>query len=125
MTYLDTLALGQTDPWLFTANDENVALTGCELIVNSILDVNDVEATVVTFTVSDDAHTALVTTTSHHSDDTSVELNEVADLASSQVNLDRVVDLDLWVWVADPTTSLSAFPCLLISPKPCSTADRC
>lgn len=98
---LDALALGQRDPWLLTANDEDVALTGSELIVDSILDVHNVEATVVALTMRDDTHTTLVTTTSHHSDDTGIELNEVGDLASRQVDLDRVVDLDLWVWVAD------------------------
>jgi len=98
---LDTLALWQTDPWLFTANDEDVALTGCEFIVHGILDVHDVEATVVTLTMRDDTHTTLITTTGHHGDDTGVELNEVGDLASREVNLDRVVDLDLWVWVAN------------------------
>jgi hypothetical protein len=105
LSYLDTLALGQTDPWLFTANDENVALTGSELIVNSILDVYNVEATIVTLTMRNDTHTTLVTTTSHHSDDSGIELNKVGDLARSEVDLDCVVDLDLWVWVTDPTCS--------------------
>ena len=126
--YLDTLALWQTDPWLFTANDEDVALTGCEFIVHGILDVHDVEATVVTLTMRDDTHTTLITTTGHHGDDTGVELNEVGDLASREVNLDRVVDLDLWVWVANPVNSLVRLSHALIdyvSPKPCSTADRC
>jgi len=125
---LDTLALWQTDPWLFTANDEDVALTGCEFIVHGILDVHDVEATVVTLTMRDDTHTTLITTTGHHGDDTGVELNEVGDLASREVNLDRVVDLDLWVWVANPVNSLVRLSHALIdyvSPKPCSTADRC
>lgn len=32
---------------------------------------------------------------------TSIELDEVGDLARVQVNADGVVDLDEWVWVAD------------------------
>jgi hypothetical protein len=100
---LDTLALWQRDPWLLRTDDENVALTGSERVVNSILDVNDVKASIVTLAVSDDTNTTHVTTTSNHSDDTSVELDEVRDLAGGEVNLDSVVDLDGWVRVTDTT----------------------
>ena len=99
---LDTLALGQGDPGLLLANDENVALTGGEAVVNGVLDVDNVEATIVTLTVGDDTNTTHVTTTSDHSDHTSVELDEVGDLASRKVNLNCVVDLDGWVGVTDP-----------------------
>jgi hypothetical protein len=105
--YLDTLALGQADPGLLLSNDENVALTGCELVVKSVLDVDDVETTIVALSVSDDTNTAHVTTTSHHSNGASVELDEVRDLAGCKVNLDGVVDLDGWVWVADPVLFIS------------------
>ena len=98
---LDTLALGQGDPGLPLANDENVALTGSKAVVNSVLDVDDVEATIVTLTVGDDTNTAHVTTTSDHGNGTGVELDEVSDLASGKVNLDSVVDLDGRVRVAD------------------------
>jgi len=98
---LDTLALWKRDPWLLTANDENVALTGSELVVDGVLDVNNVETTIVSLTVSDDTNTTHVTTTSGHGDDTSVELDEVGDLARGEVDLDGVVDLDGWVWVTD------------------------
>lgn len=98
---LDTLALGQGDPGLLLANDENVALTGGESVVNGVLDVDNVEASVVTLTVGDDTNTAHVTTTSDHGDGASVELDEVGDLAGGEVNLDGVVDLDQGVGVAD------------------------
>lgn len=78
---LDTLALGEGDPGLLLADDEDVALTGGELVVNGVLDVDDVEATVVTLTVGDDTDTTHVTTTSGHGDHTSVEADEVNDLA--------------------------------------------
>lgn len=63
-------------------NDENVGFTSSEGVVNSVLDVDDTEATLVAFTVSEDTNTAHVTTTSNHADDTSIELDEVSDLAS-------------------------------------------
>lgn len=98
---LDTLALGQGDPGLILANDENVALTGGKAVVNGVLDVDNVEATVVTLTVGDDTNTAHVTTTSDHGNGASVELDEVGDLAGGEVNLDGVVDLDQRVRVTD------------------------
>lgn len=98
---LDTLALGQGDPGALRADDEDVALTGGEGVVNSVLDVDDVETTIVALTVGDDTNTTHVATTGDHGNGTSVELNEVGNLASVQVNLDSVVDLDQGVGVAD------------------------
>lgn len=103
---LDTLALGQGDPWLIGTNDENVILAGSERVVNGILDVDNVEASIMTLTVGDDTNTTHVTTTGCHRNDTSIELDEVGDLASGKVNLDGVVDLDAWVWVSDTTRGI-------------------
>lgn len=118
---LDTLALWQRDPWLLLSNDtarlsalqsgsvnrqrnlHDVGLTSGELVVNSVLDVDNVEASVVALTVGDDTNTAHVTTTSDHDDDASVELDEVGNLAGRKVDLDGVVDLDGGVGVTDPT----------------------
>ena len=102
-TNLDTLALGEGDPWLLLSNDEDVALTRSERVVNSILDVDDVETTIVALTVSDDTDTTHVTTTSSHGDDSGIELDELGDLAGGKVDLHGVIDLDGWVGVADTT----------------------
>lgn len=106
---LDTLTLGQGDPWLFASDDENVVLAGGEAVVYRILDVDNVEASVVALAVGDDTNTAHVTTTSGHGDDTSVELDEVGDLAGGEVDLHGVVDLNGWVRVADTKNIGSAF----------------
>jgi hypothetical protein len=100
-TYLDTLALGERDPGLVVTNDEDVALTGSEGVVNGVLDVDNVETTIVTLTVSNDTNTTHVAATSDHADNASVEADKVGDLASGNVNLDGVVDLDGRVGVAD------------------------
>ena len=100
---LDTLALGQRDPWLIRADDEDVVLTGSEGVVYGILDVDNVEASIVALTMGDDTNTSHVTTTSSHCDDTSIELDGIGDLASGEINLDGVVDLDAGVWVSDTT----------------------
>ena len=80
---LDTLALWQGDPRLLAANDEDVGLTSSELVVDGVLDVHDVEASVVALTVGDDTDTSHVATTGGHGDNTSVESDEVVDLAYS------------------------------------------
>lgn len=106
-SYLDTLALGQADPRLLLADDENVAFPGSERVVNGILDVDNVETTIVSLTVSDDTNTTHVATTSNHGNHTSVESDEVGNLSGGEVNLDCVVDLDGRVGVSD-TINLSA-----------------
>jgi hypothetical protein len=98
---LDTLALGQGDPGLLLANDEDVALAGGEGVVNGVLEVDDGEATIVTLAVGDDTDTTHVATAGNHGNGTSVELDEVLDLAGLEVDLDGVVDLDQRVGVAD------------------------
>lgn len=111
-TYLDTLALRQTDPRLLLTNDEHVSLPSSELVVDGVLDVNNSETTVMSLTVSDDTNTTHVATTSDHSDHTCVELDVFCDLASSQVDLDSVVNLDDWVWVSDSNSSLASLMCI-------------
>jgi hypothetical protein len=100
---LDTFALWQRDPRLLRTDDEDIVLTGSEGVVYGILDVHNVEASIVTLSVGNDTNASHVTTTSNHGNDTSVELDEVGDLASCEVNLDGVVDLDGWVRVTDTT----------------------
>ena len=107
---LDTLTLWQRNPWLLGSNHEDVVLTGSEGVVYGILDVDNVETSVVTLTVSNDTNTTHVATTSSHGDDTGIELDELGDLAGCKVNLDGVVDLDGWIGVSDTRWHiLSAF----------------
>jgi hypothetical protein len=98
---LDTLALGQGNPGLLLTDDENVGLAGSEGVVNGILDVDDGETTLVNLAVGDNTDATHVTTTDGHGDNTGIEADEVGDLASGDVNLDGVVDLDGGVGVAD------------------------
>lgn len=105
---LDTLALWQRDPWLLGTDDENVVLTGSERVVYGILDVHNVETSIVTLAVGDDTNTTHVATTGSHGDDTSVELDELGDLAGGQIDLHGVVNLDGWVRVADTVHKISS-----------------
>ena len=100
---LDTLTLWQRNPRLFRTNNEDIVLTGSERVVNGILDVNDVKASVVTLTVSNDTNATHVATTSDHSNDTTIKFDVARDLASSELDLDSVVDFNGWVRVSDTT----------------------
>lgn len=51
--------------------------------------------------MGDDTNTTHVTTTSSHGNDTSVELDGIGDLTSSEIDLHSVIDLDVWVGVSD------------------------
>lgn len=91
--------------------------------------MDDVETSIVTLTVGDDTNTTHVATTGGHGDDTSVEADEVGDLASGKVNLDSVVDLDGRVGVTDAKHGIPQLlfsSCVYsLSPKLDPTADRC
>jgi len=99
--YLNTLALGQGHPWLVLSNDKDVAQTGGKGVVNSVLDVNNIETTIVSLAVGDNTNTTHVATTGNHGDSTSVEPDEVGDLSSLKINLDGVVDTNVGVRVTD------------------------
>lgn len=124
---LDTLALGQGDPGLLGADDKDVGLPGSEGVVNGVLDVDDVETTIVALTVSNDTDTTHVTTTSDHGNVADLEADKVVNLASGEavkwlvnhfgpttidshvgrqnlLDLDSVIDLDQRIRVADAVT---------------------
>lgn len=105
MTNLDTLALGQTYPRLLAPDDEDVALPRCEGVVDGVLDMHNVEASIMTFPMRDDAHTAHVASTCSHGDDAGIEADEVGDLTGSEIDLDGIIDLDGRIRIADSTAS--------------------
>lgn len=109
LTNLHALALRQGNPRLLLTNNEYVALACGELVVDGILDVYDIETTVMTFTVSDDANATHVATTSSHGNDTSVKAYGIGDFAGGKVDLDSVVDLDGGIRVANAMRCVNTF----------------
>jgi len=63
--------------------------------------MDDVEATYMALTMRNDAHATHVASTSDHDDVAGIKLYKAGDLALVGVELDRVVDPDGWVGVAD------------------------
>ena len=102
---LDTLELGQGDPWLVPTDDTDIAFPGGKHVLNSILDVDNVETTIVALTVRDDTNTTHVASTSHHHNGTCVKLDHVANLASGQVDLDSVINLYDGIRITDAVFS--------------------
>ena len=100
--YLNTFALGQTDPWLLPADNEDIGLTGSERIINSVLDMDNIETSIVTFAVRDHSHSSHIAPSRGHSNDSSIEADEVGDLARSQINLNSIIDLDGRIRIPNP-----------------------
>jgi len=117
--YLDTFAFWQTDPWLLPPNHKDIALPCSKRVVYRILDMHNVETSIVTFPMRYYTHTTHVTSTSSHSNDSGIETDKIDDLPCGQVDLDSVVDLDCWVRVPNSKniTSFRQYISARILPK--------
>lgn len=102
---LDSLTLGQGDLGLVTLTDnENVGQSGGKSPVQDILDVDNVESTLVPLPVNNDTTPAHVPSSGNHDDVTDIKLDVVNDLVVNKVELDSVVSLDNWVGVSDSSS---------------------
>lgn len=106
---LHTLALRQTDPCLSSfSNDENISHSSSKGSVQCILDVNNIERSLVSLSVRNDTDSALVTTSGDGTHLTDLESEGICDLSRGDIEFNRVIDLDFRVWVTDgPTLSKS------------------
>jgi len=99
---LETVALGQGDGWVLTVTDhENVSDTGGEGVSVGILDVSDVEGTWMLFDGLEDTNSTGVVSASQINRGTVDELVNTLDALISQVNLERIVLLDIWMWESE------------------------
>jgi len=104
----NTLVRWQRYPWLVAlANQKHVRQSSGKGIVGSVLDVNDVERTWMSFARRDDADATQVVATSDHDEVARVELDVVLDLHGLNVKSDGVVDLDVWIRVANSASVVS------------------
>ena len=114
-TNLDTFAFRQRNPWLLTSNDKNVGLARGKRVVYGILDVYNIEASVMALPMRDHTHTTHITPASSHGNDASIEANEFSDFPVLKTDLDGIVDLDRWVRIPNP--NITNF--VSTSPKEC------
>lgn len=103
--YLNTLALWQRYPWLLSPNDKDVGESGGKCIINSILDLYNIETSIMAFSVGNYTNTAHVAATSDHGYAARIETDVFGDFAGLKVDLDCVINLDWWVWVTNTRTS--------------------
>jgi hypothetical protein len=73
-------------------------------VIAGILYVANFEAAIVFFTVGNNADTAHIAASSDVDDVARVKLDKLCNFARGNVNLDRVIDLDERVWVANGAT---------------------
>lgn len=104
----NTLLLGQRDERLvLVTQDEDVGGEGRPDVATRVTDLDDFVLTHLRVARNDDAHTANVATASGHAQVANIEVDEGRELASGDVDLDDVVDLDIRVRIADDTTIVS------------------
>jgi len=105
---VDTHTLAERDFGLGAlSDDEHVSETGGEFVVVLVLDVDNVERTGVSLLVSDDTNTTNVVSASDEDNVADFKLDVTDRLVGLQVDLDRVVDLDVGVNIANSATIVS------------------
>ena len=95
---LDTLALRKRDGWSLTiTNNEDVRDSGGERVTLGVLDVGNVIGTLVLLDGLEDTNSTNVVSSGQHDSGTVGELDDGADLTSGEVDLDGVVETNVWV----------------------------
>ena len=105
---LDTLSLGEGDDGgIVRSNDKDVFLASRERVAGGITDSNNVKRARVSLDVNDGSHTASVTSLGDHGDLARLELEDINNLASLDINLDNIIHLDNRIGVADSSAVVS------------------
>ena len=96
---LDTVTFWKSNHWLLgLTNDKDIGKSSGESSSKLVSQVDDLILTRVLLSGSDNTNTSNRMTSSDHSNVSNLKLDKVEDLASCDINLDGIVDLDLWVW---------------------------
>ena len=99
----ETLLGGEGDDRLGVtlSDDDTVVHSSAEGVVVSILNVSNVVRSLVDFNVLENSNTTNIVSTSDENGGTVLELEASIDITGLEVELDRVVDVDLGVGVTD------------------------
>jgi len=104
----NTFTLGQGYQGLIPLTDhKNIGDTGGKGMTGSILDVDDIERSLVLFLVNNGTYATVVMSSSSHGEVANIKLNEITNLSSFQIKHNRIVDLDIRIGVADGATVVS------------------
>lgn len=89
---------------LTITNDDNVTESGGEVVSLGVLDMDDIEGTLMLLDGGDDTNSTNVVSTGKDNGGTNLELDNTGDGLALEVELDGVVDLDVWVRESDGST---------------------
>ena len=104
---LDTLLLGEAHQWAGfaiaagTSNDKDVLKASCERVADLVLYLDNIEGTWVPLDVQQGSNTSSIASLGHHDHDAELELDVLGDFTGSDVHLDGVMGIDVWVRIAD------------------------
>merc|ERR1719167_286904 len=99
---LDTLAFGERDVWFVTlSNDKDICQPSSESMSVAILDMDNVERTLMSLPGHNSSHSSTVSSSSDHAQVSSVKSDCVLDLATCNVYLNTVMHPHCWIRVTD------------------------
>lgn len=82
-------------------NNHNVTETGSESVASGVSDVSNLVRTWMLFEGLEVAYSTNVISTSDGHNSVILEFDNSTDFSGLEVVLDRVIDLNVWVWVSD------------------------
>ncbi len=102
---LNTTSLRKGHLWVVTrSNNENVLQPGAEGVSLGILDGGNVETSLVLLNVHELSNTSNVMTLGEHDHGSELGLDDIRHLTSSNIDLDGIIGLDIWVGVTNGTS---------------------
>ena len=104
----NTISLWKRDSWGLSVTDhEKVANSGGETSAVGILDVTNVVGTDMLFDGGDDTDSSNIVSSGEDGGGSVDELDDTVDFFGTEVVLDGVSDLNVWVWESDGSSVVS------------------
>ena len=114
----DTLSSGKRNPWFVAlASNKNVGKPSGKSVAIGIFHMNHIKRSTVLLSVGDHTNSSQVSISNHHTQVTSVKLDEISDLASLQINLNSVIHLDEGIRVVDGVSIVEPGEGFLLCPQ--------
>lgn len=89
---------------LTVTDDEDVSDSGRESVSSNIFDVSDIESTWMSLNGGEGSDSTDIVSTGKHNSGVVGELDDLLNGTSGKVDLDGIVDADVWMWESDGST---------------------
>ena len=86
---------------LTVTDDEDVTDSGGELVSSDIFDVSDIESTWMSLDGGEGTDSTDIVSTGKHNSGVVGELDDLLNGTGGKVDLDGIVDADVWMWESD------------------------